>query len=485
LTDRTTSLTDNSHATARGTTPAQRQTLIDVYRAEGNMAAAMRAAGIRSPRTAYLWWRRFEAAGEAGLVSRSRARRTQRRVPVEVAALVCELRRAHPDWGRRRIAQALRNEHGRQVVSPSGVESVLRRSGLWSEPTRPVPTAVAAIGRADLRELETLVPLAIEGIELGLRSEARAAVAALGGQVWARLGRDRQAWAHLLRDPAIGPLLLRSRIELARSLIGTGQWSHARDFLEDTLAWLRQGDSDGYDESSAPFPVSASLRRDDAWIDCYQYLGIVLRDRAPDMAASLLATALIAIRSTSRTLDPANPSLTVGNLERDLAKFGLRAGRVPDAEIVLHLRAARSSLEESGDRLMIAATDMAWGGFHARCADRAAGGERTRALEAMEMTVEQALATVAAAESPLLQTDFIIDAAGLLLVRGLPVNREALRTAAAHCLTYGYGGQARQLLKLPGIALEVSADVLCQLESIAAVHDEFARAVNVKVKSRS
>ncbi len=44
------------------------------------MTLAMREAGIRSPRTAYLWWHRFCEAGEAALQPRSHARNTQKRL---------------------------------------------------------------------------------------------------------------------------------------------------------------------------------------------------------------------------------------------------------------------------------------------------------------------------------------------------------------------------------------------------------------------
>jgi hypothetical protein len=58
----------------------QKQTLIAVYQQTGNMTLAMSEAGIRSPRTAYLWWHRFCEAGEAALQPRSHARRTQNRL---------------------------------------------------------------------------------------------------------------------------------------------------------------------------------------------------------------------------------------------------------------------------------------------------------------------------------------------------------------------------------------------------------------------
>lgn len=121
-------------------TAGQRRALLESYRESGNMTAAMRAAGIASYATAYLWWHRYEAEGEAGLQPRSHARKTQptleERKP-ELARQISELRREHPEYGRVQIAQRLALAHeGQQVVSPGGVERVLRRAGLWREKPR-------------------------------------------------------------------------------------------------------------------------------------------------------------------------------------------------------------------------------------------------------------------------------------------------------------------------------------------------------------
>ncbi|MBO2458173.1 helix-turn-helix domain containing protein [Actinomadura sp. LCR2-06] len=54
------------------------------------------------------WMKRFEAEGVEGLVERSRRPKTSpTRLPAEVEALICELRRDHPRWGPRRIAHEL------------------------------------------------------------------------------------------------------------------------------------------------------------------------------------------------------------------------------------------------------------------------------------------------------------------------------------------------------------------------------------------
>jgi transposase len=57
-------------------------------------------AGV-SRQSVHAWLRRYRAAGLAGLVDRShRTASCPHRASAEVEAVVCELRRAHPKWGR-------------------------------------------------------------------------------------------------------------------------------------------------------------------------------------------------------------------------------------------------------------------------------------------------------------------------------------------------------------------------------------------------
>jgi transposase len=462
--------------TGKGTTPAQRRRLIAAYQRGGNMTAAMQEVGIRSPRTAYLWWHRFQQQGEAGLIPRSRARKTQKTVPDEIAAQVCALRRGNPDWGRRRIARELATRHGASIVSPSGVEEVLRRAGLWVAADRPAPeSAPAPIGagrRVAIPDLDDLISRALEGIDLSLQCRSREAVAMLDGKVWSRLEGDRHAWFALLDDPAVGDLFLRSRVQLGHSLMSVGQWRRAWLHLEETIGWLGRGTGDCDESTWQGPPLGVSLRRDDAWVECYQYLGIVLRDRDPALARSRVATVLAGIRSTSTgRLVPTNAELAAGNLERDLAKLLMRAGGVADGEVEAHLRVSRTSLEETGDHAMLAATDMAWADLHAARAAAVRGDDRPawrHALDAMEAAVGRALVAIERLDSPLLQTDFFVDATRLSLAHGIPIDETRLRKAAAQTLTNGYGGQARQLLDLPGVDRFLPEEEFARLEILVA-----------------
>ena len=54
------------------------------------------------------WRRRFELEGMPGLADRSRRPRSSpARLPADVEAVICQLRREHPRWGARRIVHEL------------------------------------------------------------------------------------------------------------------------------------------------------------------------------------------------------------------------------------------------------------------------------------------------------------------------------------------------------------------------------------------
>lgn len=84
-----------------------------------------------SRQSLHTWKKRFEQEGMKGLADRSRRPRTSpARIPAEVEALVCRLRRDHPRWGARRIS----HEVGRRGIDPAPsratVYRVLVRNGL-------------------------------------------------------------------------------------------------------------------------------------------------------------------------------------------------------------------------------------------------------------------------------------------------------------------------------------------------------------------
>jgi transposase len=84
-----------------------------------------------SRQSVYSWRDRYAAGGIDGLRDVSRRPKTSpSRLPAEVEALVCELRRAHPRWGARRIAFEVAQRGVERAPSRATVHRVLERNGL-------------------------------------------------------------------------------------------------------------------------------------------------------------------------------------------------------------------------------------------------------------------------------------------------------------------------------------------------------------------
>ncbi|MEU5426867.1 IS481 family transposase [Streptomyces olivoreticuli] len=84
-----------------------------------------------SRQSIYTWKAKYAAGGFEGLREVSRRPRTSpTRLPAEVEALVCEMRRAHPRWGARRIAYEIEKAGVESAPSRATVHRVLARSGL-------------------------------------------------------------------------------------------------------------------------------------------------------------------------------------------------------------------------------------------------------------------------------------------------------------------------------------------------------------------
>ncbi|MGP3919187.1 IS481 family transposase [Nonomuraea sp. 10N515B] len=84
-----------------------------------------------SRQSLHSWRKRFEQEGMPGLADRSRRPKSSpHRLPAEVEALVCELRRQHPRWGARRIVHELRLRGVDPVPGRATVHRMLVRNGL-------------------------------------------------------------------------------------------------------------------------------------------------------------------------------------------------------------------------------------------------------------------------------------------------------------------------------------------------------------------
>ncbi|MBN9097950.1 MAG: IS481 family transposase [Pseudonocardia sp.] len=84
-----------------------------------------------SRQSVYGWKSRYERDGIGGLADRSRRPHTSPgRMPAQVEALVCELRRTHPRWGARRIVFELATRGVDGVPARATVHRALVRNGL-------------------------------------------------------------------------------------------------------------------------------------------------------------------------------------------------------------------------------------------------------------------------------------------------------------------------------------------------------------------
>jgi transposase len=116
------------------TTAQQRRLLFEIWEETGDRDEACRRAHV-SVGTFYVWKPRFEAGGYAALETlQSRAPKVHYQTPPAIEAQVVAMRRAHPAWGKRRIADELaKANHWVPLVSPNTVKRILQDAGLWPQ----------------------------------------------------------------------------------------------------------------------------------------------------------------------------------------------------------------------------------------------------------------------------------------------------------------------------------------------------------------
>ncbi len=120
----------------RSTTPTQRRLLFETWQATGDVEGACATAHV-GRRTFYYWKGRFEAGGYAALEQyASRAPHHPPRTAPPVEQQVIAARTAHPDWGKRRLADELaKAQNWVPLVCPNTVKRILRDAGLWERLT--------------------------------------------------------------------------------------------------------------------------------------------------------------------------------------------------------------------------------------------------------------------------------------------------------------------------------------------------------------
>jgi hypothetical protein len=438
----------------------QKLTLITVYQQTGNMSRAMRESGVRSTRTAYLWWNRFCEEGEAGLLPRSHARKTQRTIAEGIVGSVRELRQVYPEWGRRRIADTLTSIYGKHVISPAGVEAILRHENIWKPENEKTnfsgnhsEQVTSWMEHGHIND-EMLLYLIHQGLTRSEYSDAEGARRILQDRLWSPR-QDRYAlWNVVQRSPQIGKWLLRSRVVLGHSLMNTGRWEQAAMMLTETLTWIHEHEAwlrqQNWEEDAA-FRLSWG----DAWVECMQYLAIVLQETDYERAQAYLSTTLIGLQRQWKPVIPKNPSAMISNVKRDVASLKIKKGQVTGRDIEYELEDIVSGVEPV--HLVpekIAGIDVLWAKLYAGRAKAAHSESHLRyvhELERMEQSVQHTLTLVLQGPSPMLQTNYIADAAQLFQDNGMQLDDQLIIYAVRQCLANGYRREASQLLGLPGI----------------------------------
>ena len=431
----------------------RRAAFIAAWRSHGNVRRAMRESGVGSPTTAYRWIRDWQNVA-AGLPA---VRRAFPRIDPAIADEVIAMRQANPTWGKLRIARRLAARHGSDVISPTGVRSVLREAGLWTPPRLPDRDRDGAG-----IDVDRLVATMQRGVRLDLRNDQRGAVVALRRDAWRMLEGRLEALPALLREPEVGSWLLRGTLQLAHALIDTGQWASALWYLRLLDDWLRRDDSrpdarqaawqdtgdrwlDGDTWRVGEAPPGAprvSLRHDEMWVETQQNLGVVLRDAPGEVAIEALVDARHALRGrTRRQFSPERQRHLRGVIAHDLAALEQRGG-YPSPRVLADLDEAEALLAADGDTSLLAAAPIT------RARALAAAGAPEGAIED---AVWAAFGRADATSSLVIRAKVALDGVGLLLrMREVaPDERSRLEEAARLVIDGGFAGQARKLLERP------------------------------------
>jgi transposase len=117
------------------TTPDQRRLLFETWQGTQNVSHACEVAHV-CRQTFYDWLPRFIAEGFAGLLHfASPAPKEPHRIDPAIEQRVTAMRKQHPTWGKRRIAdQIAQANQWVPLVTPNTVRRILHDAGLWPEP---------------------------------------------------------------------------------------------------------------------------------------------------------------------------------------------------------------------------------------------------------------------------------------------------------------------------------------------------------------
>jgi len=115
------------------TTAQQRKLLFETWEQTKSVTEACRTAHVGRT-TFYNWLPRFKEQGYAGLETFRTwgAPPGTGRTSEEIRGKVIEMHQAHPEWGKRRLADELAKANNWvPLVAPNTVRSILREKNMW------------------------------------------------------------------------------------------------------------------------------------------------------------------------------------------------------------------------------------------------------------------------------------------------------------------------------------------------------------------
>ena len=140
--------------TRGSTTPEQKLLILDTWMRSGLPVSDFASIVGISKHTLYIWKKRFDEQGPAGLLDRGHGGKKGSRLPEITKRTILMLKKANPTWGCQRISDML--VRGPALpASPEAVARVLHEDGYETivEPTRPHPDKVRSFERAKPNQL--------------------------------------------------------------------------------------------------------------------------------------------------------------------------------------------------------------------------------------------------------------------------------------------------------------------------------------------
>ena len=123
----------------RPTTFLQKKLMIQTYLGTRNITQSCRKAGV-AINTFRRWYPRYLESGLEGIKkTKCHTNKHLGRIGEKYKNRIIELKKKHPQWGRRTIASVICNENsGKKIISPSGVQKIFEKAGLWEKEKKKV-----------------------------------------------------------------------------------------------------------------------------------------------------------------------------------------------------------------------------------------------------------------------------------------------------------------------------------------------------------